>query len=255
MLATRTATYRILEAFGEPCGVVVADPETNETAFRFRRDWETVCSDPEEAETLSALSEDLPVKAAEMGAGPFLEWFDRTFLNVFHARQAHTTIATRLERTAQALFHRHIRSAVKPFETHLPLYPIEAAAGGFGQDRESSQPEQWIDISPTGRKRLHADEFLLRIQGRSMEPEIPAGSICLFRRYKGGARSGGIWLVQRFSGSEATGEITIKRYERQQDRSIRMEPLNPEYDSWLLDAAGGDRFVSIAQFLEVIQEG
>ena len=54
-LTTRTAEYRVFEALGENCGIVLTDPETGECAFRFRRDWEDFAG--EEAEVLRAIRE------------------------------------------------------------------------------------------------------------------------------------------------------------------------------------------------------
>ena len=53
-LITRLAEYRVFEALGEACGVVVADADANEAAFRFRRDWEDFAG--EEAEILEAIA-------------------------------------------------------------------------------------------------------------------------------------------------------------------------------------------------------
>jgi len=60
---------------------------------------------------------------------------------------------------------------------------IRAAAGGFGSDM-ANQAEAWVDVDSPGRKGLSDDLFLARIEGRSMEPDIPDGSVCLFRLYQ-----------------------------------------------------------------------
>lgn len=257
MLATRTVEYCLFEALGETCGVVVADRESNEIAFRFRRDWADFAG--EEAETLQLIAEDLPEKAHEMGVADFLDWATEHLSNTFRAHEPKNTIAAALDRTAQSLYHRYVKSTVKEYKTHLPLYPIRAAAGGFGKDIDSETEVEWVDVPIGTRKQLRDDEFLVRIEGRSMEPDIPDGSICRFRRYMGGTRKHGIWLVQRFTGAEVTGEVTIKRYgsDREGEKegtSVTMTPLNPEFKEWGLDSSSGDRFQSIAEFIEVVED-
>lgn len=274
-LATRRIEYWIFEALGEPCGVMVADRESGELAFRFRRDWADFAG--EEAETLAGLAEELPRDARGLGFEEFHRLID-SFANILRVRDPQQAIAGNLDHAAQALFRKHVRSTVKPFLTHLPLYPIRAAAGGFGPDGQS-EPEEWVDVPAGARRQLHEDEFLVRIQGTSMEPEIPDGSLCRFRRYAGGTRRGGIWLVMRVSGGEVTGEVTIKRYDRADDRPERsqmrrmseggefndeavertapatMHPLNQhDHRDWNLDAESGDRFFTVAQFIEVVED-
>ena len=53
VLAMRNAEVRVFEARGENCGVLVADPDANEIAFRFRRDWADFAGD--EAEVLELI--------------------------------------------------------------------------------------------------------------------------------------------------------------------------------------------------------
>jgi hypothetical protein len=268
--------YRLFEALGEVCGVLVTDRASGESAFRFRRDWPDFAGP--EAGVLEAIAEDLPGKLDEMGLDGFLSWVDDTLSLTFRSLDARQTLAGSLPRTAQALFHQKVKTTVKPFVTHLPLYPIRAAAGGFGRDRASTEPEEWIDVPEGGRRRLHEDEMLVRVEGTSMEPDIPDGAICRFRRYAGGSRRGGIWLVMRVTGGEVSGEVTLKRYDRGDDRPearrgqrleadefnnetlertapATMHPLNQrDHRDWQLDAESGDQFLTIAQFLDVIED-
>jgi SOS-response transcriptional repressor LexA len=259
-LATRTAEYRVFEALGENCGVVVHDPESGELAFRFRRDWEDFAG--EEADILAAIAEDLPEKAAEMGAAGFFRWIDADLSNTFRVHSPQTTLCGRdLGATAQALYRSHVRSIEKPYRTHLPLLSMRAAAGYFGEDMEGDQTLGWIDVPPSV-PRLTRDHFLIRITGRSMEPDIPAGSLCLFRRYYGGSRTGKILLVERTATSEGGGEVTIKRYESRkratgedswEHEQIIMDPENPEFSRWDLSSEG-ENYRTIAEFVQVIEE-
>jgi SOS-response transcriptional repressor LexA len=262
MLPTRSAECFIFQAFGIPCGLMVVDRANNEIAFRFRRDWDEV--HPEHGADLGVIAESLPALAEELGLTVFLNRLEDSFSATFSLSDPQPTLATNLHRTAQALFHKQIPTKVQPFITHLPLYPIQAAAGGFGQDTASDEVSEWIDVPPGARRNLSADEFLVRITGKSMEPEIPDGAICRFRRYVGGSRRGGIYLVARQTGAEVSGEVTIKRYDSagrieedsgaERTGPVTMRPANPEFAEWQLDHESGDRFVTIAEFLEVVED-
>ena len=81
------------------------------------------------------------------------------------------------------------RSRARPFETHAPVYDLEAAAGAFGPDRMVGAAGDEIGWAPVPESvRLTPDHFVARVSGRSMEPTIPDGSHCLFRTDRGGSR-------------------------------------------------------------------
>ena len=92
----------------------------------------------------------------------------------------------------------------------------------------------------------------VRVHGRSMEPDIPSGSLCVFRKYRGGSRGGGVYIVQRAGTLEDGGEFTIKRYdsvksvsaEGWQHEQIRMQPDNPDFPAW--DLSESDRYTTVA---------
>jgi SOS-response transcriptional repressor LexA len=255
--STRTAEYRVLQALGENCGVIVSDPSSGECVFRFRSDWDQFAGG--EAEVLAALAFEMPERCREMGVGAFLAWVDETLSNTFRAEPPRAAIYVDLDRTAQTLYRRYVQSTVRKFETHLPLIPIDLAAGGLGEDRARGA-EAWIEAQVPGRRRLSDDLFVVRVHGRSMEPDIPDGSLCVFRAYYGGSRRGGIFIVQRMATLDDGGEFTLKRYDSSKtvtadgwrhDR-IKMQPGNPEYKAWELDDE--DRWVTVAQFIAVLED-
>jgi SOS-response transcriptional repressor LexA len=258
-VATRRAEYRVFQALGENCGVLVHDIESGQLVFRFRRDWEDFAG--EEADVLSAIAEDLPRKAAELGTEAFLRWIDADLSNTFSVLSPRNALCGRdIEATAQALYRRAVTAVEKPYVTHVPLRTMRAAAGGFGRDMADDEIGEWVEVPPAVR-RLTPDHFAVRIEGRSMEPDIPAGSLCLFRRYQGGSRAGKIVLVQRTATSESGGEVTIKRYasakretgeDSWQHEEIRMQPENPEYPEWALESEGED-YRTIAEFIQVLE--
>ena len=105
---------------------------------------------------------------------------------------------------------------------------------------------RWKCPKKTGWKlppdlRLTDDMFVAHVVGRSMEPRIPAGSLCVFRRNVTGSRQGRLVLVENY-GETGENRYTIKRYksvkrqsgEEWEHETIRLEPLNPEYEAWEL---------------------
>ncbi|MBI5280304.1 MAG: S24 family peptidase [Candidatus Solibacter usitatus] len=247
----------MFEALGESCGVMLTDHSTGDCVFRFRRDWEDFAG--AEAEVLAAICEDLPEKQREMGTHAFLEWIDTSLSGTFRVEPPAQTICADLERTAQALYRRLVKSTVREYKTHLPLIPIDLAAGKLGQDRATGVKE-WIEAEVPGRRALSEDLFIVRIRGRSMEPDIPDGSLCVFRSYYGGSRTGGIYIVQRIATHDEGGEFTIKRYASRKKQSgdeweheqIHMRPDNPEFEAW--DLKEEDRYVTIAEFVSVLED-
>ena len=111
-------------------------------------------------------------------------------------------------------------------------------------------------------KKLEERMFAAHIQGRSMEPLIPDGSLCLFRFYGGGSRQGSLVLAE----DRQAHAFAIKRYKSEKapvssdefsegewrHTRIRLESLNPGYPSWDLDP-DEEKYRIVAEFLEVIE--
>jgi len=156
------------------------------------------------------------------------------------------------------------------YVTCVPLVPLQAAAGSFGDSRYFEEGDwDWVEVE-TGH-RLHPGIFVARVEGRSMEPRIPDGSYCLFDASEsgtvGGTRQGKIVLVQlRDEVDPETGErYTVKQYESKKVESeedvwrhisIALKPLNPEYESieLICEDEGSDDgpFRVIAELIEVL---
>ncbi len=115
----------------------------------------------------------------------------------------------------------------KPYAEWLPLHDLEAAASGFGAST-AADCLGWVP-TPAGVK---GDErfFVSQVIGKSMEPLIPDGSYCVFRRDVTGSRGGKVLLVQHWgiSDPETGGSYTVKEY-----RSLKVEvPSSDEDASW-----------------------
>ena len=86
VLTTRQGQYSLLEVAlpdqdVQPAGVLLFDPAENRLEFRLRRDWEHI-AEPEDAEVLSLLEDDLSAKASEMGPGELLRYLENTLSKV-----------------------------------------------------------------------------------------------------------------------------------------------------------------------------
>ncbi len=235
-------------------GVVLEDPASNRAYIRMRRDWDHIA--PEETEALSELEADLCAKATEMGADGLLKYLEDALSNTIRITDRREAIVENFERALGRLYRQHVPSEVQPFVTHLPRYSLAAAAGAFLENREVEE-EGWEETPPG--LRLTKEMFVATVTGRSMEPLIPDGSLCVFRRGVIGSRQGRLVLVEAL-GRGANDRYTVKRYhsEKRQDahgnwthEQIRLEPLNPEFEAWNLDPEE-DRYRILAEFVQVL---
>jgi phage repressor protein C with HTH and peptisase S24 domain len=268
-MAAQTGLWVLVEvcppgAPPETAGVLLADPETDRLYTRFRRDLAELS--PDDADILEALEGDLAAKAAEWGAGRTLAWLEENWSNFLRPTDRETAAVSSFPETLQWLYHRHVKPKVLPFRTHLPFYSLQAAAGRWGPERDiESEPREWLE-APEGL-RLTPDMFVAEVVGHSMEPLIPAGSLCVFRSGTGvtGSRQGKKVLVVN-TGEPGEQRFTIKRYEsvkrqvdetREEHTRVILHPLNPEYDSWEIDyepfeLESSGRIRVIAEFVRVL---
>lgn len=144
------------------------------------------------------------------------------------------------------------------FSTHVPVYDLSIAAGGWGPE---GIPEVIGWVNAQGEK-LSSDMFAARVTGRSMEPRIRDGDWCLFRRCPAGSRQGRYLLVQvnTHLDPEDGGRYTIKRYQSTkknyedgwQHESIELQPLNPEYPAIPIAPEDAEDLRVIGEFVSVL---
>jgi phage repressor protein C with HTH and peptisase S24 domain len=96
--------------------------------------------------------------------------------------------------------------------------------------------------------------FVAEIAGSSMEPLIPDGSLCIFRAGVVGSRAGRLVLAE----DREANAYAVKRYQSDktndevwQHNWIRLEPLNPAHESWLLKP-DEEKYRIIAEFVRVL---
>jgi phage repressor protein C with HTH and peptisase S24 domain len=147
------------------------------------------------------------------------------------------------------------------FNTIVPLYTLQAVAGGFS-DVQDVEFDSWVEMSNITRK-LTTGMFVAKVDGKSMEPRIPDGSYCLFYKPVLGTREDKIVLAQHHSidDPETGGSYTVKLYRNEkvydkfgnwQHSEIRLEPINPDYEPLVFPDAEEGELRIIAEFVDVL---
>jgi type III restriction enzyme len=169
---------------------------------------------------------------------------------------------------AQLLFARaapEVEEDVPPsdrFRTAVPVYDLVPFGGGFS-GAQAPRVGGWMHVQ-VGR-RLSKGMYVSRVEGRSMEPGVPAGSWCLFRHYPPGSAPSPLALsgkrvVVQLRDDEATsdgGAFTLKRLqvrELDEDGSakvVSLVPDNPLFEERRVDRNASDLAI-VAELLEVI---
>ena len=141
----------------------------------------------------------------------------------------------------------------------LPLYSIKAACGNFGEGQQAEELG-WVKIDGLGK--LNRNMFVVEAKGKSMEPRIQDGSLCVFRTSVVGSRNNKIVLVQHrgIFDSDHGGSYTIKTYtsEKSFDKEtgewmherIVLKPLNTDFKS--ITIVEDDNFSVIGEFIGVL---
>jgi SOS-response transcriptional repressor LexA len=219
-----------------------------------RRDWDVIA--PAEADVLSELESDLAAKTQDLGAARVLDQLQDTLSNTLTISEPREVLVEDFDRAVLRLYREMVHATVRPFVTHLPRYSLAVAAGKFLENHEVEE-EGWEE-APSG---LHPTPamFVARIAGRSMEPRIPDGSLCVFRTGVTGSREGRMVLVE-YLGGGSNDRHTVKVYNSVKEqlpdgswkhKNIRLKPLNPEFEAWDLNPEE-DRFHIVAEFLQVL---
>jgi SOS-response transcriptional repressor LexA len=145
------------------------------------------------------------------------------------------------------------------YTDYLPVYSLQAACGNFGEG-VSADEIGWIKVNGL---KLNKNMFISQVFGKSMEPDIPSGSYCVFRTPVVGSRMNKIVLVQHNSIADVDngGRYTVKRYtskkkmnrdETWEHEEIALLPINPEYKPIVISNPEDGNFMVIAEFVKVI---
>jgi SOS-response transcriptional repressor LexA len=241
----RTGSYVVLDValpgrVPEPAAVIAWTG--SEYAFRMRRDFHLI-ADEDELEVLALAEDQFEREIREYGLETWLARLQEWASNVFRVTEPESIVIDRIDRTADRLYRKLVPARVQRFETHLPRVALAAAAGSWGEamtpDARAEDAEEWVEVRDLP---LTERMFVARVEGRSMEPRIPAGSDCVFRDVPAGSRDGRLVLVE--NRDDLSQRYTIKRYRSVKtydedgqvaSRRVTLEPLNPEFSPWELE--------------------
>ena len=150
------------------------------------------------------------------------------------------------------------------YKTCVPLVPLRAAAGGFGEPHASLSEwgDEWVELDGGRTRGLRDGMFVARVVGESMEPRIPDGSYCLFAGPVTGSRQGRTVLVRlRDEVDPETGErFTVKRYRSRKTEDengwrheeVVLESLNPDFDPIVIATDYERRIDMVAELIEML---
>ena len=157
-------------------------------------------------------------------------------------------------------FRRIVPKLDERYKTCVPLIGLRAAAGVFGEPQESL-PEiggdhEWVAWDTN--RRFTEDMFVARVHGRSMEPRIPDGAYCLFRRVPA-APPGQVPVLVRYAGEadpETGGQYTIKLWREDPPggvtQRISLIPVNRSFSPLVFTGAPEGAVRVIAEVVEVL---
>jgi hypothetical protein len=258
----RKGTYQIVQAVlsrdaMQDIGILLR-AQHNRLYTLFRRDFEVFAGD--QAEQLRQLTSDISEKADDLGAQKCLEWLRAmTSRAVGVSRRRRIVIEGHAAKKLRELYAKHVRPHVLPFRTHLPQYSLEAAAGEFGRQM-SVEPEGWVEVQTN--MPLSDDMFVVHVEGHSMEPLIPAASLCAFRYKLAGSWDGKVLLIQQY-GVSGGCRYTVKmcRVSKNVDpdppgnkavlhERVTLESINHGYESW--DVPINAKIRALGEFLFVV---
>ena len=151
--------------------------------------------------------------------------------------------------------------AAERYVSCVPLVPLKAAAGAFG-DPQHIDETGWNWVSIQTAHRLRPGMFVAQVIGKSMEPAIPDGAYALFRAPVEGSRQGKTVLVQLRDGADPeTGErYTVKRDastrarkgDAWQHERITLKPLNTDFQPIELTGADEGQLRVVAELVDVL---
>lgn len=148
------------------------------------------------------------------------------------------------------------------YSTHLPVYSLAAAAGGFSEEQEA-RPLGWMAVSLD--RSLTKGMFVAKVKGRSMEPLIHNDSWCVFRYDKGGSRNGKVVLVEsrHISDPEGGARYTVKTYQSEiehfddgtwRHKKIILSPRNAAFGDIVLEDVEAAAVRVAAEFVACLSQ-
>ena len=163
---------------------------------------------------------------------------------------------------ARGCFTRTSVAEAARYVNSVPIVPLQAAAGAFGDPQAVPDESDWDWVEVDTARSLRPGMFVAQVVGKSMEPRIPDGAYCLFASPVTGTRQGRTVLVQLHDTVDPdTGQrFTVKRYRSETTadedgwRHVRivLEPHNPDFEPVELATDDEDSVAVVAELVEVI---
>jgi SOS-response transcriptional repressor LexA len=173
-----------------------------------------------------------------------------------------TKVATALRSEPSELLSlngRPVAMAPMRASKRVPLVSVRAAAGAFSEP-EAVEPAGYLH-APT-RRAIKPGMLALPVSGRSMEPLIRDGSICLFRPMEGRDPDGKVVLLQLRDARdpENGGRYTVKRFKvlarsGRRITRVRLEPINKAFAPMTMTEDPDRELKVLGEFLEVLVPG
>lgn len=106
-----------------------------------------------------------------------------------------------------------------PYQGFVPLYDLQAVAGGFSDFQLAPEESQWIKLPEHFATK--PGQFVAQVVGESMNKRVPNGAWCLFNANPGGTRNGKVVLVQHraIEDPDHGGCFTVKLYRSEKTMS------------------------------------
>lgn len=139
--------------------------------------------------------------------------------------------------------------------SRIPLVSVSVAAGGF---TNSEAVESAVQLTLPERWAPQPGMFAATVRGRSMEPLITDGSVCLFRLLEERDPDGKVVLLQLRDATdpETGGRYTVKKLRLSRDEGrvvqVRLEPLNKAFEALVLEEDPMSQLTPIAELLDVL---
>lgn len=144
----------------------------------------------------------------------------------------------------------------------IPLFDFYAAAGSFS---ELQAEKNYSELEVEEKYSLNDDYFACKVIGESMNKRIPNGSICIFKKYRGGSRNGKIVLVESrdIHDPDFNSGFTVKTYSSQKSitedswghEEIVLKPnsYDDKFEDIVLNEESAKGMRVIGEFISVMQ--
>lgn len=169
-------------------------------------------------------------------------------------------------KSAKAVPFQHVLPSQRErFKTCVPFMPLRIAAGAFTPEQATLpglfEADDWV--VPRTSRRLAEGMFVAQVRGDSMQPTIPSGSYCLFRKAEGVSQEGRIVLVQHngiwdpvYAGGYTVKKLHTERLDEPDAdlprTRVELCSLNPDYPPIEMVVVDERELRVVAELVEVL---